>query len=200
MYNPAHFHEERPEVLHQAIREIAFATLVTEGPDGISANHLPFLLDAARGVLRGHVARANPLWKEARSDRDALVIFLGPDAYVTPSWYATKAATGKVVPTWNYLTVHARGRLEFFDDAARLHRLVSDLTATHEAGLAQPWAVTDAPTGYIDTMLRAIVGVELSIKSLEGKWKLSQNRDAADREGVRAGLAAVKSDAVRHMP
>jgi transcriptional regulator len=200
MYNPPHFREERPEILHRAIAEIAFATLVTEGPDGIIADHLPFLLDAERGVLRGHVARANPVWKEARADREALVIFLGPDAYVTPSWYATKAATGKVVPTWNYLTVHVRGMLEFFDDATRLRTLVTDLTQRHEAERAQPWAVSDAPAGYIDTMLRAIVGVELSISAIEGKWKLSQNRDAADREGVRAGLAARNPAIVRHMP
>lgn len=200
MYNPPHFREERPEVLHQAIREIAFATLVTEGPGGLDANHLPFLLDAERGVLRGHVARANLVWKEARTDREALVIFLGPDAYVTPSWYATKAVTGKVVPTWNYLTVHARGTLDFFDDAERLLALVTDLTDTHEAGRAQPWAITDAPARYIDTMLRAIVGVELKLTSLEGKWKLSQNRDEADREGVRAGLAAENPDIARAMP
>jgi transcriptional regulator len=128
------------------------------------------------------------------------VIFLGPDAYVTPSWYATKAATGKVVPTWNYLTVHARGRLEFFDDATRLRTLVTDLTGRHEAARTQPWAVTDAPSDYINTMLRAIVGVELTIARLEGKWKLSQNRDAADREGVRAGLTAEKPDLARHQP
>ena len=200
MYNPPHFREVRPELLHQAMREIAFATLAAEGPDGIVANHLPFLLDAERGVLRGHVARANPLWKDARAGREALAIFLGPDAYVTPSWYATKAATGKVVPTWNYLTVHARGRLEFFDDATRLRTLVTDLTSRHEAGRAQPWAVSDAPCGYIDTMLRAIVGVELTITHLEGKWKLSQNRDAADREGVRAGLAAENPDIARRLP
>jgi len=197
MYNPPHFREERPEVLHQAIREIGFATLVTEGQNGLEANHLPFLLDAERGVLRGHVARANPVWKDARQDREALVIFLGPHAYVTPSWYATKAATGKVVPTWNYLTVHVHGRLEFFDDAARLRALVSDLTDRHEAGRASPWAITDAPSDYIDAMLRAIVGVELAISRIEGKWKLSQNRDEADREGVRAGLPP---DVARHMP
>jgi transcriptional regulator len=199
MYNPPHFREERPEILHQAIAGIAFATLVTQGADGMEANHLPFLLDAERGVLRGHVARANPVWKEARTTREALVIFLGPDAYVTPSWYATKAATGKVVPTWNYLAVHARGTLEFFDDAARLRTLVTDLTRTHEAGRARPWTVSDAPSGYIDTMLRAIVGVELTITRLEGKWKLSQNRDAADREGVRAGLRGENPDIAEYM-
>jgi transcriptional regulator len=200
MYNPDHFREERLEVLHRAIREIAFATLVSEGADGIFANHLPVLLDAERGVLRGHFARANPVWKQARTDREALAIFLGPDAYVTPSWYPTKAATGKVVPTWNYITVHAHGRLEFFDDAERLRTLVCDLTETHEAGRARPWAITDAPAGYIDTMLRAIVGVELTVSRIEGKWKMSQNRDAADREGVRAGLAAEKPDVARYQP
>jgi len=200
MYNPEHFREERPEALHRAIREIAFATLVTEGAGGLAANHLPFLLDAERGVLRGHFARANPVWKQARSDREALAIFLGPDAYVTPSWYAAKAATGKVVPTWNYITVHAHGRLEFFDDTERLRALVSELTDTHEAARPQPWAITDAPPVYIDTMLRAIVGVELTISRLEGKWKMSQNRDAADREGVRAGLMAEKLDIARHLP
>ena len=151
-------------------------------------------------MLRGHFARANPLWKQARPGREALAIFLGPDAYITPSWYATRAASGKVVPTWNYLTVHARGTLEFFDDPDRLLLLVRDLTATHEAGRAQPWAVGDAPSGYIETMLRAIVGVELTIMRLEGKWKMSQNRDAADREGVRQGLAAERPDVARQMP
>lgn len=199
MYNPSHFREERPDVLHQAIREIAFATLVTEGRNGLEANHLPFLLDAERGVLRGHVARANPVWKEARDDREALVIFLGPDAYITPSWYATKVATGKVVPTWNYLTVHVRGRLEFFDDTERLRALVTDLTDTHEAPRAEPWDVSDAPSAYVDGLLRAIVGVELAITSLEGKWKMSQNRDTADRDGVRAGLSAEKPDLARRM-
>jgi transcriptional regulator len=200
MYNPPQFREERPDILHQAIREIAFATLVAQGQNGLVANHLPFLLDAERGVLRGHVARANPLWKDARSDEEALVIFLGPDAYITPSWYATKAETGKVVPTWNYLTVHAHGRLEFFDDTQRLRALVTDLTDRHEGERARPWAVSDAPAGYIDTMLRGIVGVELKITRLEGKWKMSQNRDAADRDGVRAGLTAEKPDVAKHLP
>jgi transcriptional regulator len=200
LYNPPHFREDRPEVLHEAIRNIGFATLVTEGADGLVANHLPFLLDETRGVLRGHVARANPVWKEARAEREALAIFLGPDAYITPSWYATKAATGKVVPTWNYLAVHVRGPLAFFDDAERLRVLVTDLTNAHEAGRAAPWAVTDAPAGYIDTQLRAIVGVELAIASIEGKWKMSQNRDAADREGVRAGMAAERPDVAKHIP
>ena len=200
LYNPPHFREDRPEVLHAAIREHAFATLVAEGPDGLIANHLPFLLDETRGVLRGHVARANPVWKEARPDREALAIFQGPSAYITPSWYATKAATGKVVPTWNYLAVHVRGPLAFFDDADRLRALVTDMTNAHEAGRAAPWAVTDAPADYIDTQLRAIVGVELAITRIEGKWKMSQNRDAADREGVRAGLTAENSPVADHIP
>jgi transcriptional regulator len=199
LYNPPHFREDQPEVLYAAIRKYPFATLVAEGPDGIVASHLPFLLDDTRGVLRGHVARANPVWKEARPEREALAIFQGPNAYITPSWYATKAATGKVVPTWNYLAVHVRGPLAFFDDVDRLRALVTDLTNAHEAGRAAPWAVTDAPSGYIDTMLRAIVGVELSITGIEGKWKLSQNRDASDREGVRAGLTAENSPVADHI-
>jgi transcriptional regulator len=200
IYNPPHFREDRPEVLHAAIREHAFATLVAEGADGLIANHLPFLLDETRGVLRGHVARANPVWKEARTDREALVIFQGPNAYITPSWYATKAATGKVVPTWNYLAVHVRGRLEFFDDTEKLRALVTDLTGKHEAGRAAPWAVTDAPAAFIDAALRAIVGVELAITRIDGKWKMSQNRDAADREGVRAGLRPENSPVADHIP
>jgi transcriptional regulator len=200
MYNPPHFREDRPEILHQAIREIAFATLVTQTEEGIEATHLPLLLDAGRNVLRGHVARANPVWKQSRADRPALAIFLGLDFYVTPSWYATKQATGKVVPTWNYLTVHARGPVEFFDDAERLRTLVTDLTQVHEAPRAAPWAVSDAPAGYIDQMLRAIVGVEISIASLEGKWKMSQNREPQDRDGVRAGLAAEMPDLTRLLP
>jgi transcriptional regulator len=198
MYNPPHFREDRPEILHQAIREIAFATLVTQTEEGFEATHLPLLLDAGRNVLRGHVARANPVWKQSRADRPALAIFLGPDFYVTPSWYATKQATGKVVPTWNYLTVHARSPVEFFDDAERLRTLVTDLTGCMKRRAPRPGS--DAPAGYIDQMLRAIVGVEISIASLEGKWKMSQNREPQDRNGVRVGLAAEMPDLTRLLP
>ena len=181
MYIPDMFREDRPEVLHDAVRRIGFATLVTSG---LEANHLPMLLEG--NVLRGHVARANPVWK--KGDGDALAVFLGPHAYISPNWYPSKAETGKAVPTWNYIAVHARGRMRWIDDAEWLRAHVGQLSATHEAGRDVPWMISDAPAGYIDSMLRGIVGFELSIQMLEGKWKLSQNRDEADRAGTREGL------------
>jgi transcriptional regulator len=181
MYVPDHFREDRPDVLQDAMQRIGFATLVTQG---LEANHLPMLLQD--GMLRGHVARANPVWKAGAGE--ALAIFLGAHAYVSPSWYPSKAETGKAVPTWNYLTVHARGAIRWIQDADWLRAHVGALSAAHEAGRAQPWAITDAPASYVDGLLRAIVGFELTTAKLEGKWKLSQNRDAADRAGVREGL------------
>jgi len=186
MYVPAHFREDRAQVLHDAMRRIALATLVTQNTGGVEANHLPLLLED--GVLRGHFARANPVWKSLNPDAEALAIFLGPHAYVSPNWYPSKAETGKAVPTWNYITVHAHGRLTVRDDPVWLRAHVGALSAAHEAGRAAPWSVADAPADYIDGMLRAIVGFEISIVRLEGKWKLSQNRSAADIEGVRTEL------------
>ena len=185
MYVPEMFREDRTDVLHDAVRRIGFATLVTEGLD---ANHLPMLLQDGEGghVLRGHVARANPVWK--KGDGAALAIFLGPHAYVSPNWYPSKAETGKAVPTWNYITVHARGPIKWIQDADWLRAHVGQLSATHEAGRELPWMISDAPIGYIDGLLRAIVGFELAIESLQGKWKLSQNRDPADYAGTRDGL------------
>jgi transcriptional regulator len=181
MYVPDHFREDRSEVLHGAMRRIGFATLVTQGLD---ANHLPMLLEG--NVLRGHVARANPVWKSGAGE--ALAIFLGPHAYVSPNFYPSKAETGKAVPTWNYITVHARGDIRWIADGDWLRAHVGALSATHEAGRENPWAISDAPASYVDGLLRAIVGFELSNTKLEGKWKLTQNRDAADRAGVREGL------------
>jgi transcriptional regulator len=185
MYVPDHFREDRPDVLQDAVRRIGFATLVTQG---LEANHLPMLLDAKgeRRVLRGHVARANPVWKQGAGE--VLAIFLGAHAYVSPNWYPSKAETGKAVPTWNYITVHARGTINWVQDPDWLRTHVGALSATHEAGRENPWAISDAPASYLDGLLRAIVGFELVITKLEGKWKLSQNRDAADRAGVRDGL------------
>ena len=185
MYVPDHFRETRPEVLHEAIRRIGFATLVTrDAQGGLDANHLPMLLE--NGVLRGHVARANPVWKAG--DGEALAVFLGPHAYVSPNWYPSKAETGKAVPTWNYITVHAKGRIQWLQDAAWLRAHVTRLSDTHEAARADPWNIGDAPESYIEAMLRGIVGFELTVTQLDGKYKLTQNRDAADREGVRAAF------------
>jgi len=193
MYLPKDFKEERVPAMHEAIRQARLGTLITLGPDGMEASHIPMLVDpepAPFGTLKGHIARANPQWRRATSGVQALAVFLGPDAYITPAWYETKRQSGKVVPTWNYVAVHAYGPLEFYEDADRLLALVTRLTETHEAGRAQPWAVSDAPKDFIAGMLKAIVGFELPIARLEGKWKMSQNRPAADRAGTIAGLTA----------
>ncbi len=191
MYTPAHFNEERPDTLHQMVRDHPLGLLITQGAQGLDANPIPFLLDAEDGrpgVLRAHVARANPVWREARTDVETLVVFQGPQAYISPSWYPSKADNGKAVPTWNYITVQARGRLVVHDDAEWLRTLVTRLTQRHEATQARPWAVTDAPADYIDAMLRGIVGIEIPLDSLKGKWKMSQNHPAANRRGVSQGL------------
>jgi transcriptional regulator len=193
MYLPAHFAETRVELLHALIHEAPLATLITHGADGLAADLLPFELDpqpAPFGTLRGHVARANPLWREHPAEAEVLVIFTGPQSYISPSFYPGKAEHGKVVPTWNYVVVQARGRLRVIDDADWLRRLVGQLTERHEAAMAAPWQVDDAPADYIEQMLKAIVGIEVDLTGLEGKWKLSQNRNAADRAGVAAGLEA----------
>jgi len=174
-----------------------FGALVTQSADGLVATHIPFVVDRARGpfgALEGHVARANPHHRVA-AEGEALVIFTGPDAYVTPAWYPSKAEHGRVVPTWNYVAVHAYGTLRFTDDRAFLERHLAELTGRHEAGRAAPWSVTDAPADYVAALTRAIVGVELVVTRLEGKWKMSQNRPDADIDGVVHGLAG--SDSAR---
>jgi transcriptional regulator len=191
MYLPRSFHEENLPALHQAIGEARLAVLITSGPQGITASHLPMLLDPTplpNGRLLGHLARANPQWRDYDGKGEALAIFSGPEAYISPAWYATKKATGKVVPTWNYVAVHAYGRLAFFDDAERLRSLVSRLTQRHESRRPAPWSIDDAPKDYIAAQLKAIVGFEMTIERLEGKWKLGQNRPAEDRAGSIAGL------------
>jgi len=193
MYLPADFEEQRPEVLHAALRDHPLGLPITQDADhALDVNPLPFLLDAAHGPhgrLRGHVARANPVWRKASTQDRTLVVFQGPQVYVSPGWYPSKAETGKAVPTWNYVTVLARGRLRVIDDKAWLRTLVGELTAHHEAAQTTPWSMDDAPPEYIDAMLSAIVGIEIEIDSLQGKWKVSQNRAASDREGVAAALA-----------
>jgi transcriptional regulator len=207
MYDVAHFREERVEVLHALIRAHPLATLVVNSADGLNANHIPLLIDpepAPYGILRGHVARGNPLWKAFDKASDALAVFQGPQGYVTPSWYPSKLEHGKVVPTWNYAVVHAHGPLVVYDDVAWLRDLVTRLTASQEADRPTPWAVNDAPADYLDGMLRGIVGIEIPIQRLQGKWKMSQNRLPRDVEGVKQGLTGQADDEslglLKHMP
>jgi transcriptional regulator len=194
MYMPSHFEETRVEVLHKLIREHSLAVMVTLGPEGLNANHIPFEIEPAPapfGTLRGHVARSNPVWREFSKDVQALLVFQGPQAYITPSWYETKKETGKVVPTYNYIVVHAYGPMRAIEDRAWLRGLVERLTHRHEAARPVPWKITDAPDDYIETMLGAIVGIELPVAKLLGKWKASQNRPPADRDGVVRGLSEI---------
>jgi len=199
MYMPAHFEETRVEVIHRLIREHPLAVLVTLGSNGLNANHIPLEIDPAPapfGTLRGHVARANPVWRDFSRDVEALTVFQGPQAYISPAWYQTKTETGKVVPTFNYIVVHAYGSLRIIEDETWLRGLVERLTTRHEAGRPEPWKVSDAPEDFIKTQLRAIVGIELPVSRLVGKWKVSQNRPEVDRAGVVRGLAAMNdSDA-----
>jgi transcriptional regulator len=202
MYVPAHFSETRVEVLHQLIRTQPLAALVHTGPRGLDANHIPMLIDGkagAHGLLRGHVARANPVHGEAVNGSEVLAIFQGPGHYISPNWYPSKQAHGKDVPTWNYIVVHARGRIEWHAEADWLLNLVSALTNANEAHREQPWQVSDAPADYIDRMLKSIVGFEIPIDELTGKWKLSQNRKPEDRSGAIAGLAAETGDKAREI-
>jgi transcriptional regulator len=188
MYVPPAFNETRLEILHAAIRAARLPLLIGTGPDGLIASHIPMLLDPDAGefgTLYGHLASINP---HAKATGEALAIFQGPEAYITPSWYATKRETEKVVPTWNYVAVHAAGTPEWFTDSDRLLDLVTRLTNHHEAGRAQPWSVSDAPADFISGMLKGIIGFALPIARLDGKWKMSQNRPPADRAGVIAGL------------
>jgi transcriptional regulator len=191
LYLPAHFNETRSEVMHALMRAHPLCTLVAQCDSGLVANHLPMqTLDEPKplGCIRGHVARANPLWREYRAETQALAIFQGPQVYISPSFYPSKAETGEVVPTWNYAVVHASGTLRFIEDAEWLRQFVAGLTATHEARRSRPWKIDDAPAPYIDKMLSLIVGFEFSIATLSGKWKVSQNRSRADREGVLRNL------------
>lgn len=192
MYTPPAFREDDPAEIRRIIRAARLSTLVTMTGEGLMATPLPLFLDeneGEHGTLYGHLAKANPQWKSPVS-ADALVIFPGPDAYVTPSWYAAKQEHGKVVPTWNYVAVHAYGRPEFFDDEDRLHEAVSRLTDLYERPRDEPWAVTDAPAPFVRAQLKGIVGLRLPITRIEGKRKMSQNRSEADRAGVAAGLQA----------
>lgn len=193
MYQPPHFREERPDVQHALIRAHPLGLLVSAGPGGLMANPVPFMLHAdlgERGTLRCHVSRANPQWRELESVEECLIVFQGAQEYITPSWYETKRETGKVVPTWNYATVHAWGKPQVIQDADWLRANVESLTRTHEGARPAPWAVNDAPAEFVAAQLRGIVGIEVPIARIEGKWKVSQNRTEADRASVAAGLQA----------
>ncbi len=203
MYLPKYFEQPDREAMARLLQAHPLATMAWTSPDGLTAEHLPLLwdrgpADGQHGTLRGHAARANPVWREA-AGAEVLVLFQGPQAYVTPSWYPSKAETAKVVPTWNYAVVHLHGRLRAVEDTAWLRTLVGRLTDTHEAARALPWQVADAPADYIEQMLRAIVGIEIELTRVQGKWKASQNRSAGDRDGVAAGLDALGDDAARAM-
>ncbi len=192
MYLPKPFEETREDILHALIRAHPLGALVSAGADGLDANHIPFLLKTGEAgpVLHAHVARANPVWRALESEPRVLVIFQGMEAFITPSWYATKQETGKMVPTWNYAVVHVHGSVRLHPEAEWLRRHVGDLTDSQESGRAKPWKVEDAPPEFIDKLVGAIVGLEIAVERLTGKWKLSQNQAARDREGVIAGLAA----------
>ena len=191
MHLPAHFREDHREAQHELIRAHPLGTLVSAGPGGLMANLVPFLIypeEGEFGTLRAHLARANAQGTELAAVDECMVVFRGQDAYITPSWYPTKQQTGKVVPTWNYATVHAWGKPRVIEDAAWLRRLLGDLTRSQEHHRPAPWQVGDAPDDFIAAQMKGIVGVEIPLARIEGKWKMSQNRGEADRQGVADGL------------
>jgi transcriptional regulator len=195
MYIPRANQEERIPVLHKLMEDQPFASLITMGSSGLFASHIPMVLEqnGAKGRLKGHISRANPQWRDYTPSVEALAIFSGPQHYITPSWYPEKQETGKVVPTWNYVVVHAYGHLKVIEDGEWLMAHLENLTRTHEAGFAIPWKVQDAPADYIASLAKGIVGLEMAIERLEGKWKVSQNRSEQDREGVARGLAELNT-------
>ena len=194
MYIPSHNSETRLPVLHQMISEHPLAAVVTLGAEGLIATHMPLVLEADGsefGVLKGHVSRANSQWRDRNPAVDALAIFAGPQHYISPNWYAGKLDDGKEVPTWNYVVVHAYGPLRIVEDAEWMLAHLNSLVDTHEAAFPMPWKVGDAPADFISSLLKGIVGFELPIRRLEGKWKVSQNRNAADRTGAIKGLTQI---------
>lgn len=193
MYQPDQFDQPSVAIMHALMRRRPLATLVTFASDGLNADHIPLhLADVPLpfGTLRGHVARANPLWRNVQADVEVLAVFHGPDAYISPSWYATKSETGKVVPTWNYAVVHAYGKLQVIDDVDWLRAQLAALTDHNEVAFPEPWAVADAPLDFTETLLGAIVGIEIVITRLSGKWKTSQNQSPGNQAGVMQGLSA----------
>jgi len=191
MYLPKHFEERDPERLRSFIQRYPLGALVTATASGLDANHIPFVCadtGSAVGTLHAHIARANPLWREGIRDAAALVIFQGPNSFISPSWYPSKREDARVVPTWNYAVVHAHGVLRFIDDPAWVRSHVEALTREHEEKRDAPWAVTDAPADFVDKLVTAVVGIEISVTKLVGKWKVSQNRSSSDRVAVAQAL------------
>lgn len=191
MYIPRANEETRLEVLHDLIESHPLASLVTMGASGLFASHLPMVLErksSAHGLLKAHLSRANQQWHDFRPEVEALAIFAGPEHYITPSWYPEKQETGKVVPTWNYAVVHVYGTLKVIEDPAWLMEHLNALTTVHESAFSAPWRISDAPADYVASLLKGIVGLELPIERIEGKWKVSQNRSERDRAGVIEGL------------
>lgn len=188
MYLPAHFEEGRAEELHRLIREHPLGAMVTSGPNGLDANHIPFDLDTTantpHGVLRAHVARANPVWQDTPDGSEVLVIFRGPEQYISPNWYPSKHELHRQVPTWNYMVVHAHGRIAIRDDTRFVRGVIARLTRTHEANEPKPWKMSDSAREHIDAMVQAVVGLEIELTRLTGKFKLSQNREDRDRQGA----------------
>jgi transcriptional regulator len=202
MYQPPHFREDDLAVQHALIKAHPLGLLVTFGSDGLEANPIPFVLEASAsslGTLKAHLSRANPQWRNFDPAQEALVVFQGPETYITPSWYAAKREHGKVVPTWNYAIVQARGRLTIRDDPDWLLQQITTMTDMQEAPRPEPWKVSDAPVPFVAAQLKGIVGIEIEITRIEGKWKVSQNRAEADRLGVSAGLRLSQDDASHQM-
>ena len=202
MYEPPPHREDDLEKLHALIRKRRLGLLISSGQQGLLANAMPFLIDPAAsklGTLRAHMARANGQWRDLAQAPEALVVFQGVDRYISPSWYATKRETGKVVPTWNYVMVQARGRATVLEEDVWLSRQIEALTHAQEATRDRPWAVGDAPADFVAAQRGAIVGVEIEIADIRGKWKASQNRNAADRAGVVAGLEALGDEEALEM-
>lgn len=199
MYLPHHFAETRPEILHALIHENPLGTLITEADGSPVADEIPFVLDRTRNVLLAHLARANPLSKMHPPERRVLVVFRGPQAYVSPAWYPGKAEHGRVVPTWNYVIAQAVGQMSVVDDPAWLRAQLETITTRQESGRTAPWQVADAPEDFVAQQMKGIIGIEIAIETLTGKWKASQNRSAPDRAGVAAGLGAEATESARQM-
>lgn len=198
MYTPSHYEETRPEALHDVLVKHPLGVLVTCGSQGLDANHLPFELDAAAGILRAHVARKNPVWQQVAQGDEVLVVFRADEAYISPSWYPTKHETGRQVPTWNYRVVHVHGRITVHDDEKYVRGVVARLTRRHEAGQPVPWKMGDAPAAYIDEELKAIVGIEIAVTRMVGKFKLSQMEETRDRVGAGEALVRLGEPALGH--